>query len=83
MWPLRKCMIFALRPELVRIDLAKEIDRQLNALHKKLFVEANPIAVKWALAEMGLVDQGIRLPLTWLSSLYHEQVRDALRQAEV
>ena len=50
---------------------------------KNCSVEANPIAVKWALAEMGLVDQGIRLPLTWLSSLYHEQVRDALRQAEV
>ncbi|MBT4204768.1 MAG: 4-hydroxy-tetrahydrodipicolinate synthase [Proteobacteria bacterium] len=66
-----------------QIGLAKEIDRQLSALHKNLFLEANPIAVKWALAEMGLVDQGIRLPLTWLSSLYHEQVRDALRQAEV
>jgi 4-hydroxy-tetrahydrodipicolinate synthase len=62
---------------------AKDIDEQLNTLHKNLFLEANPIAVKWALSEMGLVEQGIRLPLTWLSSAYHDLVRDALRQAKI
>jgi len=60
-----------------------EIDRGLAALHRDLFLEANPIPVKWALAEMGRIPEGIRLPLTWLSEPYHEPVRQALRQAGV
>jgi 4-hydroxy-tetrahydrodipicolinate synthase len=62
---------------------AREIDEQLSALHKNLFLEANPIPVKWALYDMGLVEPGIRLPLTWLSSAYHDHVRNALRQAKI
>jgi 4-hydroxy-tetrahydrodipicolinate synthase len=62
---------------------AVQINSRLEALHKDLFVESNPIPVKWALYEMGRIDQGIRLPLTWLSDNYHEQVRQALKQAGV
>ncbi|MBY4675286.1 4-hydroxy-tetrahydrodipicolinate synthase [Marinobacterium arenosum] len=64
-------------------DEARKLDLQLQPLHQKLFVGANPIPVKWALAEMGLIDRGIRLPLTPLSAQYHEQVRDALRSAAI
>lgn len=60
---------------------AVELDKPLRGLHGGLFVEANPIPVKWALKEMGRIGGGIRLPLTELSAQYHEQVRDALRQA--
>jgi len=52
-------------------------------LHKAMFVESNPIPVKWAVAEMGLMGQGIRLPLTVLSEQYHTQVRDALKTCEI
>ena len=62
---------------------AEAIDSPLRALHRDLFVEANPIPVKWALQEMGLIPPGIRLPLTPLSERYHATVRDALRQAGV
>lgn len=62
-------------------DLAEQLDEKLAALHENLFVEANPIPVKWALAEMGMCERGIRLPLTWLSDSAHECVRDAMRQA--
>ena len=62
---------------------AEAIDAPLRALHRDLFVEANPIPVKWALQAMGLIPPGIRLPLTPLSERYHETVRDALRQAGV
>ncbi|WJW76204.1 4-hydroxy-tetrahydrodipicolinate synthase [Thiohalobacter sp. IOR34] len=62
---------------------AEALDAPLQALHRDLFVEANPIPVKWALYEMGLIPPGIRLPLTPLSSQYHETLRAALRQAGV
>jgi len=62
---------------------ARAIDATLQALHRDLFVEANPIPVKWALAEMGLIPRGIRLPLTPLSPSYHATVRAALSQAGV
>jgi len=62
---------------------AEELDRPLAALHQDLFVEANPIPVKWALCEMGRVEKGIRLPLTWLSETYHDRVRGAMRQASI
>jgi 4-hydroxy-tetrahydrodipicolinate synthase len=58
---------------------ARAIDQKLAALHKSLFVETNPIPVKWALAQMGLIESGIRLPLTPLSDRYHETLRAALR----
>ena len=62
---------------------AEVADRRLAALHRDLFVEANPIPVKWALHEMGLIPPGIRLPLTPLSASYHETVRLALQEAGV
>jgi 4-hydroxy-tetrahydrodipicolinate synthase len=62
-------------------EQAEAIDRRLEALHRDLFVESNPIPVKWALHEMGLISPGIRLPLTVLSERHHETVRQALRQA--
>jgi 4-hydroxy-tetrahydrodipicolinate synthase len=62
---------------------AAEIDAGLAPLHQKLFVEANPIPVKWALAEMGLIPEGIRLPLTWLSEAARAAVREALKAAEL
>jgi 4-hydroxy-tetrahydrodipicolinate synthase len=56
-------------------------DNKLKGLYKALFCESNPIPVKWALQEMGLIKSGIRLPLTPLSHTYHSQVRAALQQA--
>jgi 4-hydroxy-tetrahydrodipicolinate synthase len=64
-------------------SLARAINDKLMPLHKNLFLEANPIPVKWALHEMGLMPEGIRLPLTWLSADYHEPLRQALRQSGV
>lgn len=60
---------------------AREINLSLLSLHQKLFVEANPIPVKWALLEMGRIDTGIRLPLLSLSAQHHETLRTALREA--
>lgn len=62
---------------------AHEINEPLKDLHRDLFVEANPIPVKWALYAMGLIPPGIRLPLTPLSKQYHETVRLALHKAGV
>lgn len=64
-------------------EKAVELNRPLEGLHKKLFLEANPIPVKWALHEMGLIPEGIRLPLTPLSTQFHEPLRKALRDAGV
>jgi 4-hydroxy-tetrahydrodipicolinate synthase len=60
---------------------AVAINDRLLALHRTLFVEANPIPVKWALHRMGRIAEGLRLPLTPLSSQYHETVAAALRAA--
>jgi 4-hydroxy-tetrahydrodipicolinate synthase len=60
---------------------AREINFRLLGLHQKLFVEANPIPVKWALSEMGRIDSGIRLPLVPMSPAYHDTLRAALREA--
>lgn len=62
---------------------AEALDRKLLPLHQNLFVEANPIPVKWALAEMGLMQQGIRLPLTWLSDSAQPQLRKAMQDSGV
>jgi 4-hydroxy-tetrahydrodipicolinate synthase len=62
---------------------AREINNRLLPLHRDLFCEANPIPVKWAVQQMGLIGGGIRLPLTPLSESYHEQVRRALRHAGI
>ena len=70
----------ALRGEVAR---AREINFQLLGLHRKLFVEANPIPVKWAVARMGKMKNVLRLPLTPLSSTAQPQVEAAMRQAGV
>ncbi len=62
---------------------ARELNLRLLPLHQKLFVEANPIPVKWALAQMGLIGAGIRLPLTPLSETHHDTLRAALAEAGV
>lgn len=62
---------------------ARRINDTLADVHAALFFEANPIPVKWALHEMGMIDRGIRLPLTWLAEEYHEPVRAALRKAGI
>ena len=64
-------------------DKAMELNRPLEGLHNNLFLEANPIPVKWALHEMGLIPEGIRLPLTPLSKEFHEPLRRAMRDAGV
>ena len=62
---------------------ASQLNDELMGLHQALFVEANPIPVKWAMSAMGMCQQGMRLPMTWLSDEYHEQVRAAMAQAGV
>jgi 4-hydroxy-tetrahydrodipicolinate synthase len=60
---------------------AEAANRPLQALNKKLFLESNPIPVKWALLEMGMMEEGIRLPLTPLSEQHYAEVRAALKEA--
>lgn len=60
---------------------ARELHFRMLALHRQLFCEANPIPVKWACQQLGLIKGGIRLPLTPLSPECHERVRAAMRQA--
>ncbi len=62
---------------------ARAIDARLVGLHTTLFLEANPIPVKWALTQMGLMQDGIRLPLTPFSPAHHDTLRQAMRQAGV
>ena len=64
-------------------EKAHQINKDLVLLHENLFLEANPIPVKWALTQMDLIPQGIRLPMTVLSEQYHQPVRDALMTAGV
>jgi 4-hydroxy-tetrahydrodipicolinate synthase len=61
--------------------LAAALDAPLAALHQALLIEANPIPIKWAMAEQGMIAQGIRLPLTWLSDVHRSRVGSALRMA--
>jgi 4-hydroxy-tetrahydrodipicolinate synthase len=62
---------------------ARRIDAELQGLHKNLFLESNPIPVKWALGEMGKIEPGIRLPMTPFSDQYHGELREAMQQAGV
>jgi len=62
---------------------AERIDSSLAELHRALFLESNPIPVKWALEEMGRIPPGLRLPLTRLSEQYHDAVRQALSRAGI
>ena len=72
--------VAALKPDPVR---ARELNNQLMGLHRNLFVEANPIPVKWAVCRMKLIKAGIRLPLTPLAEHCQEPVLAALRQAGI
>jgi 4-hydroxy-tetrahydrodipicolinate synthase len=62
---------------------ARKLDAKLQSLHKAMFLESNPIPVKWAAARMGLVGQALRLPLTTLAQQHHAQVESALRGAGI
>ncbi|AAO90731.2 4-hydroxy-tetrahydrodipicolinate synthase [Coxiella burnetii] len=65
------------------VELAKKENDQLSPLYDSLFVESNPIPVKWALSQMGVIPKGIRLPLTPLSERYHAKVRESLQQVGI
>jgi len=73
--------------EMVRLALAGEAEKaaavndKIASLHELLFLEANPIPVKWALQEMGMIIPGIRLPLVELDPKYHQPLREALQQS--
>jgi 4-hydroxy-tetrahydrodipicolinate synthase len=65
------------------VKKARELNFRLLPLHQRLFVEANPIPVKWALAQMGLIEGGLRLPLSPLAERCHDTVREALAEAGI
>jgi 4-hydroxy-tetrahydrodipicolinate synthase len=65
------------------VKKARELNLRLLPLHQRLFVEANPIPVKWALAEMGMIEPGLRLPLSPLADKFHQSVREALHEAGI
>ena len=64
-------------------DAAADIDKRLSGLNKALFLEPNPIPVKWAMVELDMIDDGIRLPLTPLSAEYHAAVKAGIAQAQL
>ncbi len=66
-----------------KVAEAVAINNKLLPLHNKLFVEPNPVPVKWAMVQMGLIPSGIRLPLVTLGAAYHETVRAALQESGV
>ncbi len=70
----------ALAGDLVK---AREINFRLLGLHRHLFIEANPIPVKWAVAQLGLMQGHLRLPMTPLATENHERVRNAMREAGI
>ena len=65
------------------VKKACEINAKLFGLHQKLFIEANPIPVKWVLQQMGLIQAGIRLPMVNCSSQYHDVLRAVMKKAEI
>jgi 4-hydroxy-tetrahydrodipicolinate synthase len=65
------------------VKRAREINLRLLPLHQRLFLETNPAPVKWAMAEMGLIEGGLRLPLAPLSERYYQPVREALHEAGI
>jgi 4-hydroxy-tetrahydrodipicolinate synthase len=62
---------------------AEALNEPLLGLHEQLFLEANPIPVKWALAQMGRIPEGIRLPLTALSEDHQQPVLSAMLTAGI
>jgi 4-hydroxy-tetrahydrodipicolinate synthase len=65
------------------VKTSRELNLKLLPLHQRLFVEANPIPVKWALAQMGMIEGGVRLPMTPLAEQFHETVREALAESGI
>ena len=65
------------------LNTARALNNKLLRLHIDLFVEANPIPVKWAVTQMGLINPGIRLPLTPLSNQYHQLILEAMQLANI
>ncbi len=66
-----------------KAEEARAINERLLPLHTAMFVESNPIPVKWAVEQLGLIQSGIRLPLTRLSEQYHQQVKTAMQAAGI
>jgi 4-hydroxy-tetrahydrodipicolinate synthase len=66
-----------------RVAEAIAINNKLFPLHNKLFVEPNPVPLKWAMAEIGLIPSGMRLPIVPLAAEYHDVVRAAMRESGV
>jgi 4-hydroxy-tetrahydrodipicolinate synthase len=62
---------------------ARALDEKMHALNKALFLESNPIPVKWALARQGLIGDHLRLPMTQLAAAYHEPLMTNLRALEL
>ena len=60
-----------------------EINKKLSKINKLLFLESNPIPVKFALNLMGIIDKGIRLPLTWLDEKFHQDIQNELKNLEL
>jgi len=65
------------------VKKARELNLRLIALHQRLFLETNPSPVKWAMAQMGLIEPGLRLPLVPLADRFHDSVREALAEAGI
>ncbi len=67
----------------MRVAEAIDINNKLFPLHNKLFIEPNPVPLKWAMAEIGLIPSGMRLPIVPLAAEYHDIVRTAMRESGV
>jgi 4-hydroxy-tetrahydrodipicolinate synthase len=65
------------------VKKARELNNRLLPLHQRLFVETSPSPVKWALAEMGMIEYGLRLPMVPISEKSHQGVREALHEAGI
>ena len=64
-------------------ETAKVLNDRVALLNERLFLESNPVPVKWALYRMGRVERGIRLPLVELNKKFHDQVTEALLAAGI
>ena len=64
-------------------DFGREINKRLEKLHKALFLQSNPIPVKWSLHRLGLIEAGIRLPMTWMSAEFESELETAMQTASV
>ncbi len=64
-------------------ETAEHLNNQLSVWYKHLFLESNPIPTKWVLAQLGIIESGIRLPLTELNEKYHQTLRGVMQQTEL